>query len=97
VHHEEHLVLRLNDKEYEFDLTKATVLSGHVSQSQLVHDVAPHQKRLVLRGSSAATDALSHASPGQKLMISGYHRTGSNELHVSKISAAAPASAPTAK
>lgn len=94
---EAHLVLQSNNKEYEFDLTKAAMISGRGSHGQLARDLKPYQNKLLVREPAAATDALRNAAPGQKLLIFGYHRSGSRELQVTKISAAAPESPPLTK
>ena len=92
-----HLVLQYEGKNYEFDLTKAVVLTGHVSPSQLLRDIKPGQNQLLLRGPAKAMGALTNASVGQKLLIYGYHRTGTRDLQVTKIAPAPPDSAPAAK
>ena len=78
------LVLQYQGQNYNFDLTRTGVKSGNRSSGRLLQDIRPFQNTLILRGSAASVAALTSASPGQKLRISGYHQSGSRELNVSE-------------
>jgi hypothetical protein len=88
------LRLQLGSKSYEFALTRTAVNMG--SRTQLLRDIRPYQNTLVLRGSASEVGGLTSASPGQKLVISGYHRTGTRTLHVTSIGPAPPEPTPAA-
>ena len=93
---EARLLLRFNDKDYEFDLTKAASTNPHIPGSRLVHDLKAHQNKLSLSGPRASMEPLVSAAPGQKLIITGYYRTGSDVMQETTIATAPPDSpAPT--
>jgi hypothetical protein len=94
---EAQLVLQCNGADYEFVLTKAVPTTPHVAPSHLAHDLQSHQNKLVLRGPAAMLHVLTTATPGEKLILTGFYRTGSGELLETTISTAAPRSSRTAK
>ena len=94
---EARVMLQYGGKTYEFDVTRTAVNTGDRSRQQLLRDIRPFQNTLVLRGSASMLGALSSASSGQQLVISGYHRTGSRELRVTQISPAPPGPTPAAQ
>ena len=94
---EAHVTLLYNGKEYPFDLTAATVVTGRVPPRQLLDDIEHHQMKLLLRGKPDVLDGLLKASPGQKLVIFGHHDGGWRDLKVTKITAAPSTSTPAAK
>jgi len=84
------LVLQSLGTNYQFALTRTAVNAGSRARRQLLDDIRPFKNKLVLRGSTSALSGLVSASPGQKLVINGYHATGTRTLHVSRIEPAAP-------
>jgi hypothetical protein len=94
---EAHVILLYSGKEYPFDLTAATVVTGRVPPRQLLDDIEHHQMRLLLRGQPDVLDGLLKAAPGTKLVIFGHHDGGWRDLKVTKISAASTSSTPAAK
>lgn len=93
---EAQLVLQSGGKNYEFALRRTAVNTGSRSRRQLLQDIRPFQNTLVLQGSGSTVSGLTSASPGQKLVISGYHRTGTRTLHVTRIGPASPGPTPAA-
>ena len=94
---EARLLLRFNDKDYEFDLTKAASTNPRIPGSRLVHDLKSHKNKLSLSGPRASMDPLVGATPGQKLIITGYYRAGSDVMQEARVTAAPPESAPPTK
>ena len=94
---EAHITLQYNRTNYEFDLMKATVISGHVAPGQFLRDIASHQNKVLLRGSRRMMAGLTTASYGEKVFIFGHHDTGSRDLHVTLIRAPSPNSTPAAE
>src|SRR5262245_34954659 len=60
---EARVVLRYNDKDYEFDLTKAQSTNPRIPGSRFVHDLKSHQNKLSLSGPRASMDPLVKAAP----------------------------------
>ena len=84
------LVLQSGGNTHQFALTRALATTGNRSGRQLLEDIRPFQNTLVLRGSTSTLSGLLNASPGQKLVINGYHATGTRTLHVNRIEPAPP-------
>jgi len=91
------LVLQYEGKSYPFDLTRTVVNTGSRSRNQLLQDIKPFQNTLVLHGGASTLGALTNASPGQKLVISGYHRSRSRELSVTQVRPAPTSPTPAAQ
>ena len=94
---EARVVLRYNDKDYEFDLTKAQSTNPRIPGSRFVHDLKSHQNKLSLSGPRASMDPLVKAAPGEKLLITGYYRTGSDVMQETRVATAPPDSLPSTR
>jgi hypothetical protein len=93
---EARIVLQAGGKNYDFDVMSTRSKTGSRSRRQLLQDIRPRQNTLILLGQESALGALANASPGERLRISGTHRTGSDQLKVSQIGPAPPAPTPAA-
>src|SRR5215813_823894 len=69
---ERRVLLRFNEKDYEFDLTKAVSTNPRIPGSRLLDALKSHHNKLSLSGPRASMDPLVGAAPGQKLIITGY-------------------------
>ncbi len=93
---ETRLVLSSGAARVDFDVTRVVASTGNRSQRQILHDARPHQNTLVLRGTQAVLTTLTSAAAGTQLRISGYHRTGTNTLQVSRVETMPASPPPTA-
>ena len=94
---EAHVTLLYSGKEYPFDLTEATVISGRVPPRQLLDDIEHHQMKLLLRGKPDVLGPLLKASPGDKVALFGHHDGGWRDLQVTQVTAGSSSATPSAK
>lgn len=85
---EAHLVMQYQDKTYEFDLTKMTMITGSRTYLQVLQDVRPYRVNFIVRGTPPAVALLTAAEAGQKIVILGRNRTGSRSFYIDSIAIA---------
>jgi len=92
---EAHLIMQYQGKDFEFDLVKMVVVTGDRSYSQVLQDVTPYRVNFILRGQATALAPLVNSAPGQRLVIAARYRTGTRDLLIDTMTAAAdPAPTP---
>ena len=74
------LVLQAGEKNVEFQVTDATVLSGHILPSAVFSRVRPYRPNFMLRGPTDLVQQVEHAETGAKLRIVGLWRSSSRNL-----------------
>src|SRR5262245_53401524 len=65
------LILRVDDADRRFQVTKATVLSGDRLASDVFDQVAPYKPNFVVRGPKELLARLKDATPGTPLVVTG--------------------------
>jgi hypothetical protein len=79
------LMLRAAQKNVQFQVTGATVLSGKLLPAQVFSRVQPYVPNFVLRGPEKLVAAVASAEPGARLRIEGGWRPGTRDLLVSSV------------
>ena len=90
------LVLRVADKDYRFQVTKAVMLSGNALPADVFNRLAPYKPSLILRGPAELLARFTAAAPDGHLSVSGQLIAGSRNFLVSavEVAGAPPAKAP---
>jgi hypothetical protein len=79
------LELQADGHHHRFQVAAARVLAGNRLGADFLSEVTPHRPNLFLRGPEAIMGRLRAATPGDRVVIRGYHRSGSRDLQVSEI------------
>jgi hypothetical protein len=93
-HEQADLTLRVADKDYRFQVTKAVILSGTGLASDVFDRLAPYKPSLILRGPAELLSRFTGAAPDGHVSLSGELIPGSRNFLVGAVE---PASAPVAK
>jgi hypothetical protein len=81
------LDLQWDDTRVRLQVSRARVLRGNRLGEDFLAEIAPYEPSLFLQGDEALLERLRHAKPGDRVAVTGYHRTGSRTFEVSAVDA----------
>ena len=81
-------VVGCRGRTYAFHVSHIQVLTGDVSPTNIVTAAEPYRTTFYLHGDAAALTRFASTSPGEKIVLIGYLRTGSRQLLIGRIEAA---------
>ena len=88
------LLLGAGQKNIQFQVTAATVLSGGTTARNVFRQVRPYRPNFRLRGAPELIARITDAAPAAQLRITGTWRPGGRQLHLSAVEAPPPATPP---
>ena len=88
------LVLRVGDRDLQFQVDEARVLRGDRFGPDVLAELAGRWPNLFVRGPASLLQRFTAARPGDRAVLTGYHRAGSREFAVAEVKVADGAAAP---
>jgi hypothetical protein len=79
------LAFEHGEKRIRFQVESARVIQGNRSGPDFLDEVSAAPAKLTVEGPDELLDELERAQPGNRVVLTGYHRTGSRNFAVSAV------------
>ena len=88
------LLLQVGERTLQFQVDEARVLRGDRFGPDVLDELAGRWPSLFVRGPASLLQRLTAAGPGDRVVLTGYHRAGSREFALAEVKTADGAAAP---